>query len=149
MIKTQTSYGLTLPRLLMVSLWFACGAIFGLAFERHWGHPGLYLGWIVGTLSGMAVTWALLLTRLLFLFPLPPCKQGRCTRIGKDYVWKRGRILGYEGNGVYLYKCNCGDQYLRQGKKFLELLPDGTSRPFKRLVGFRKWGDDRVLADQP
>jgi hypothetical protein len=134
---------LTLPGLLLVSSWFFCGGLLGLALQERWGHPGFFLGCLLGTLGGAIVTWVVLTGRLLLFFPLPPCRQGKCRLLGKDFVWKKGSILGYEGKGVYHYKCKCGDEYLRTGKKFQELLPDGTTRSYKTLVGFRTWADDR------
>ena len=35
--------------------------------------------------------------------------------------------------------------YIREGKKFMALLPDDTTGPYKKLVGFRKWEEDSVL----
>jgi len=35
--------------------------------------------------------------------------------------------------------------YIREGRRFMSLLPDDTTRPYKKLVGFRKWEDDSVL----
>jgi hypothetical protein len=133
---------LTLPRFLMATIWFICGGFLGVALKKPWGRPGFYIGCLIGTIGGMILTWAILTGRLLLFFPLPPCRQGKCHRLGTDFVWKKGRILGYEGKGIYHYKCRCGDEYLRKGKKFLELLPDGTRRPYKMLVGFRQWADD-------
>ena len=51
-------------------------------------------------------------------------------------------LFGYETKGNYLYRCACGDMYVREGTRFMELLTDDTRRPYKRLVGFRKWADD-------
>jgi hypothetical protein len=133
---------LTLPRFLVATSWFLCGALFWVALKRPWGVPGFYVAAIVGGIVGMFLTWAVLWGRLLLLFPLPLCRQGKCRSIGRDYVWRLGTIYGFEGEGVYRYKCACGDQYVRQGKKFMELLGNGTTRPYKRLVGFRHWADD-------
>ena len=130
------------PRILIVTFCFLCAGLLGLTFQKFWGRPGLYIGCLLGTIGGMILTWAILTGSLLLFFPLPLCRQGKCLRFGKDFIWKKGRLLGYEGNGVYHYRCRCGDEYLRKGKKFLLLLSDGTSRPYKVLIGFRKWVDD-------
>ena len=79
---------------------------------------------------------------LLLFFPLPFCRRGKCQAFGQDYIWRLGTLFGYETKGTYSYKCACGDIYIRNGARFMELLPDGTRRPYKRLVDFREWADD-------
>jgi hypothetical protein len=87
------------------------------------------------------LTWAIWLGRILFFYPFPFCRRGKCHSI-EDYRWYIDAIFGRVGRGVYLYKCKCGDEYIREGKRFMEILPDGTKRPYKKLVSFRKWADD-------
>jgi hypothetical protein len=98
--------------------------------------------------------WAVLLGRLLLFIPFPPCKKGKCHSID-DYSWFMGSFFGKCKWGTYWYKCHCGDQYLRRGKRFMEFIPEvvvppspwininkGTTRPYKKLISFRKWADD-------
>jgi hypothetical protein len=59
-----------------------------------------------------------------------------------QFTWNWGSFFGREKGGQYWYKCACGDQYIRKRNRFIEVLPDGTKRPYKKLVGFRKWADD-------
>jgi|SRR5580658_5407114 hypothetical protein len=133
---------LTLPRLLGWAFWIICGTLLGLALERTWGKLGFFVGFVVGMMGGVIVLWAVLLGRLLLWFPLPICRRGRCHRFGKDYEWRSGTIYGWEGKGLYLYVCKCGDKYIRRAGRFMEVLPDGTRRPYQKLVGFRRWADD-------
>src|SRR5438876_11680787 len=132
---------LTVPRLLILSLWIFCGAILGLTLLNPWGRLGLFVGCIVGFVGAMFATWAITMA-YFWLFPLPVCRQGKCSRLGRDFVWRQGKILGYEGKGKYLYKCRCGDHYVRQGNKFMYLAADSTTRPYQQLVAIRKWADD-------
>jgi len=104
--------------------------------------PGLWLFGIFGFIAGGFITWLALKNRLLFFFPFPLCRRGKCYRLGTDCVWRIGTLFGYETKGIYSYKCRCGDVYIREGKRFMELLPDDTLRPYKKLIAFRKWADD-------
>src|SRR6266481_908958 len=58
--------------------------------------------------------------------------------------WRLGTVYGYEVKGIYLYRCRCRDIYIREGKRFMALLADDTTRLYKKLAGFRKWEDDSV-----
>jgi hypothetical protein len=143
-----TPHSLTLPRLLITTLWALCGALLWFGVRRPWGKPGYYVFSVVGCIAGLTITRALLVGRLRLLFPFPLCQQGKCHRLGQDYVWRLGTLFGYEGKGIYLYKCRCGDLYMREGKRFMELLQDDTRRPYKKLVAFRKWADDSAERDR-
>jgi hypothetical protein len=137
-----TPHALTLPRLLIVTFWALCGGLLWLALRKPAGRLGYYGFALFGLIAGLIIARVFLLGRLQLFFPLPPCQQGKCHRLGRDYVWRLGTLFGYEGKGIYLYKCRCGDTYIREGKRFGELLADDTIRPYKRLVAFRQWSDD-------
>src|SRR5258708_290639 len=113
---------LTLPRLLMITFWIGCGATVALSLINTWGVIAAFIGFVLGVTGGITITWAITLGRILLFFPLPLCRQGKCQRFGKDYVWRKGTVYGKCKWGVYLYKCRCGDQYLRRGKKFMEFI---------------------------
>ena len=132
---------LTLPRLLVTASWICCGALGALLLKGPWGTIGAVVGFILGISGAFLLTWGFLLGRTLLLFPFPPCRQGRCARY-KDFTWKRGTIYGRQSDGTYLYRCKCGDQYLREGRRFVAILSDGTRQPYKKLVAFRTWIDD-------
>ncbi len=137
-----TPHALTLPRLLLVTSWALCGALTWLAFQKPWGRIGYGVSNLLGIIVGFLITRAIVVGRLRLFFPLPLCRRGKCHTLGRDYVWRLGTLFGYETKGNYLHKCACGDMYVRKGTRFMELLPDDTRRPYKRLVGFRKWVDD-------
>ena len=122
--------------------WGLCGAVLWLAAREPWGKPGYYVSALFGSIVGLIITRAILVGRLRLFFPLPLCRQGKCRRLGRDYVWRLGTLFGYETRGIYLYKCRCGDTYIREGKRFMELVADDTLRSYKKLIGFRKWADD-------
>src|SRR3984957_16397120 len=75
-----------------------------------------------------SVAWILLLMRLLLFVPFPTCKKGKCSNID-DYSFFHGTFFGKCKWGVYWYKCRCGDQYLRRGKKFMEFIPEVKEPP--------------------
>jgi hypothetical protein len=129
--------------------WALCGGLLWLAFRTPWGNLGYCAFALVGFIAGLIITRAFLVSRLRLFFPFPLCRQGKCYRFGQDYVWRLGTLFGYETKGIYLYRCRCGDMYIREGKRFISLLPDDTTRPYKKLVGFRKWEDDSgLLSDE-
>ncbi len=137
-----TPHALTLPRLLLMTSWALFGALTWIAFQKPWGRVGYGIFSLSGIVVGFLITRTILEGRLGVFFPLPLCRRGKCRTLGRAYVWRLGTLFGYETKGNYLYRCACGDMYVRQGTRFMELLADDTRRPYKRLVGFRKWADD-------
>jgi hypothetical protein len=137
-----TPHALTVPRLLIATFWSDVGAFLWFALRKPLGQPGIRVFGILGFAIGLLITRAILVGRLQLLFPLPSCRQDKCHRFGQDYVWRLGTLFGYESRGIYLYRCRCGDTYIRKGKRFMSLLPDESMRPYKKLVGFRTWVDD-------
>ena len=140
-----TPHALTVPRLLIAMFWSLCGGLLWLAIRRPWGKTGYWVFAFFGLAAGLIIIRPVLIGRLRLLFPFPLCRRGKCYRFGQDYVWRLGTLFGYEGKGIYLYGCRCGDMYIREGKRFMALLPDDTTLPYKKLVGFRKWEDDSAL----
>jgi hypothetical protein len=132
-------------RLVLVWLCLAVGVIFGNFLGPHFepicGVAGHWIGYIIGVLVVLIVLWLILLGHVVLFFPFTSCRQGKCHGI-EDYRWYIGTIYGRVSCGTYRYRCRCGDEYVRQGNRFMEVLPDGTKRPYKKLVGFRKWADD-------
>jgi hypothetical protein len=131
----------------LVSVWFCIavsvlfGSFLGKHLEKIYGIAGRWTGYIIGILAVFILIWLVLLGRILLFFPFTTCRKQKCHGI-KDYGWPIGAIYGRVGWGVYRYGCRCGDEYIRQGRRLMELLPDGTKRPYKKLIGFRKWADD-------
>jgi hypothetical protein len=91
------------------------------------------------TISGVFfIIWIVSLSRLLLFFPFPICRNGKCCDIN-TYCWTFGSIYGRQKWGVYFYQCHCGDEYIRDGKKFYLLHPDGSKQPYMELTSFRTW----------
>jgi hypothetical protein len=131
---------LNFPKLLVTAFWILCGAVLAIQLRRAWGIAGYIVGFPVGFTGALMLTWAVLVGRILVLFPLPVCRRGKC-RGFRQYTWRKGTIRGWEEWGVYLYRCKCGDLYIRRGRQFIQLLPDGKERPYKKLVAFQTWAD--------
>ena len=133
-------------RLVSASWWIAWGVVLADGLNRLFGLSR----WIGGPLSlsfVLLVVWASSLGRLLVFFPFPPCRRGQCRDIDA-YTWVKGRIYGREKWGMYHYWCKCGDEYIREGKRFLQVLPDGTRQAYMALVGFRKWQLEPAYQDR-
>lgn len=137
---------MTLFSLLLGILWVASGFLASQALGRSFGLIGGLVGFGGGALLAYLATWAVWIGGNFVFYPLPACRNERCVQF--DYVWKRGgwnpnaEEFERERGGVFHYRCKCGDEYIRLGTRFMQVLPDGTLQPYKRLTGFRKWRDD-------
>ena len=132
---------MTLPRLIVTAIWIASGIVLSTVFGRTWGALGCVLGFLVGILNAFLLTWLIVLSRHLLLMPFPECRRGKCCTY-RDYVWRRGALYGREKGGIFRYRCKCGDEYVRDGNRFLQVLRDGTTRPYKKYESDNKWVDD-------
>jgi hypothetical protein len=63
--------------------------------------------------------------------PLPVCGRGVCR--GGDYQWL---TTSEEGT---VYRCRCGDFYVRTDRSFDALHPDQSVHPFMTRGGLRGW----------
>jgi hypothetical protein len=131
---------LNLPKLLITTFWIIFAAALGHELHRSWGAVGYIVGFPAGFAGAFMLTWAVIVGRILVLYPFPVCRQGKC-RGFRQFAWRLGTIHGWEEWGLHRYRCQCGDQYIRRGRRFNQLLPDGKELPYKRLVGFRTWAD--------
>lgn len=132
---------LTLPRLIVTAIWIASGVVLSSLLGRAWGTFGYVFGFLVGVVIVILLTWIIILSRNLLLMPFPVCRSGKC-RTFRDYTWKRGTLYGREKGGIFRYRCRCGDEYIRDGRRFLQVLSDGTTRPYKKYEGGNQWVDD-------
>lgn len=131
---------LTLPRLIVTVTWMASGVVLCSLLGRKWGGAGCVLGFLTGISGAFLLTWLLLASRNLLLMPFPKCRRGKCQSY-RDYVWKRGTIFGWETGGRYRYRCKCGDEYLRDGNRFQQVMSDGTTVSYKKYQR-GQWVDD-------
>jgi len=92
------------------------------------------LGWIIGLVVGGSIP--LLLRKGLVLFldkcipTRPPCKNGTCHML--DYKI----IESIEKDQSVLLRCKCGTKYVQRFPYFMELLDDGTTKPYMKKI----WG---------
>lgn len=113
----------------------------GMFLASVFGGPRDAAFWIAAPFSVVLVClflWAVSLSRLLLFFPFPSCRNGRCRGISA-YYWSLGTTYGRERWGVYRYRCCCGDEYIREGKRFFFVRPDGSKQPYMTLTDFRTW----------
>ena len=132
---------LTIPRLVWFIYVFSWGAGFAVYLGAHCGVIGHYIGFICGVIFGFFHPILLLWGLFALFYPCPQCRRGKC-RHYTDFVWRKWTFFGYEKWRAWRYMCSCGDEHIFDGNRFMEVLPDGTKRPYKKLVGFRKWADD-------
>ena|SRR5688572_9919508 len=86
------------------------------------------VGGIGGFLFGVVCVLALRQVANVWykFFPLrPPCRRGNC--LSDDYVWN-AELSQLQKKDVFV--CKCGDRYVRNKRRFDELLEDGSIRPF-------------------
>lgn len=134
---------LTLPRLFLVTFFIGGGVLVAQYAGRSFG----VFGYCGGFLAGVAGAFCFFLAAVqlfrglvVLFFPCPPCRCGTCRSYG-DYVWRVGSFYGYERWRVWRFRCRCGDQYVFDGVNLRLVLADGTSQPYKKMAGFRRWVD--------
>lgn len=114
------------------------GGIIGWGLGREYGLIGMAIGAVAGGLAGVVFVYAIwgalwLIGRFWYLWrPLRPVCRSGCCREG-DY-----ELVEVSGTRT-VWLCGCGTKYVRSGRLFSELLPDGTTRPYMRRGGIRGW----------
>jgi hypothetical protein len=69
----------------------------------------------------------------------PKCRRGKC----KVYHYRFEEMLP---DGV-VFRCKCGDRYfLTKNRRFMELLSDGSKKPYMKRKRFGKWEVDHSQA---
>jgi hypothetical protein len=64
----------------------------------------------------------------------PACRTGKC----RQSNYQRRRL----DNGGYALLCGCGTPYRKRGRRFYEVQPDGSLRPYMVWRAFRGWFPD-------
>jgi tetratricopeptide (TPR) repeat protein len=126
--------------------WLACGALLALFLGERYGPIGYIAGFPIGLFGASAITQIIIYYYVKLFMKFPTCQRGNCTRFEDYRSGNKGRFFGWDGGGLYLYKCKCGDLYLRDGEKFMEWLPyggrKGTRVPYKKLNRSGEWEED-------
>ena len=112
---------------------------------KHYGVLGAVMGFPLGVAGTFAAVYLLVFSAGLVegLFTglpwLPPCAQCGC---------KAGLLVDMGDYEIALrgdepsWRCRCGRVFQKQGRRFLEVLPDGTRRPHLVWRPFRGWRPD-------
>lgn len=136
--------------LLLIAAMLGGMLVAGYAGDRF-GWLGFILGGLVGAALSLTTVW--LLTFIWAVAEglhfdgipyLPTCGNGNCksgllTDFG-DYEWERNDELR-----AY-FRCKCGKLYWRKREegRVLEVLPDGTMKPYMVWRSFRGWYPDET-----
>ncbi len=130
---------MNLIELLFLMAAIAGGIWFGLRLGSPYGKIGIAAGFILGTIATLASLFGVIKLLLALVSkcwpPFPVCRKGKCGN--GDYRWI-GRLE--DGTGV-IFRCKCGTKYAMKSKspfgryiKVLELLDDGSTRPYMKYV---------------
>jgi len=113
-----------------------------ITFSLQWGYHR-YGGWY-GAVKGLiavqvvlllvGVPFGLLASLIYTGMSYPPCRTGKCR--SSDY-----RLRGME-NEPYALFCGCGMPYRHRGRRFYEVQPDGSLRPYMVWRAFKGWFPD-------
>ena len=130
-------------------LWLVLVLLGGLVVARYAGARFGWLGFVVGFVAGGVASSGLLLGGIWLLIvsvgmftgtpTFPLCGNGKCSA-----TWTRqpGDYRPEKAGGRLVVRCRCGLQYVRRGRRVLEVLPDGTDKPYMVWRPFRGWCPD-------
>lgn len=128
---------MNLFELLMFASIIAAGYFCGKWMGVYYGIVGWIIGFILGSSLAVAAWFALnKLIRLRAKWrPIRPiCKNGKCPARVYKLLECKERVV---------FQCRCGTKYLKNGRRFMEMLDDGSTKPYMRRCGlFGKWEKD-------
>lgn len=128
---------MSLIELLWLTLLILCAFFVGNSLAHRWGTWGYVIGIPTGVVLWLLTNLALFRARNIYhrYRPLRPvCRRVRC--LSTDYS-----VIKITREGV-LFRCLCGDRYLRSGRRFAESMPDGTLRSYMVRSPFQGWRGD-------
>ncbi len=139
------------PFLLLLLGVAAVLAALGLGAGLGWGWIGYVFGPSLGAAAMLVILCAAVATGLLIrnrLFRgipwLPVCGNG-CCRGGWLAALGDYKPVWNEDGTVRGFRCRCGITYQKVGRRFVELAPDGSFRPYLVWDGLKGWLPDRDL----
>ncbi|MGD2175544.1 MAG: hypothetical protein PVJ27_09080 [Candidatus Brocadiaceae bacterium] len=100
------------------------------------GFPLGFLAAAVGLLLLVAIPESLWLAGPMY----PPCHNGSCK--GRRWPADIGDYDTVVVGEELVLRCRCGRDYDREGRRFMERLPDGTLKPYMVHRPFRGWFED-------
>ena len=120
-----------------VLFWCLCsvgGGLLGVFLYGRYGIMGMAIGCIVGFILSNYLLKGIvaILSRIeTIIRPLrPSCRNGKCTV--RDYE------VSVNSVGL-IFRCKCGDRYVHENGRFMEILPDGSRRHYKKRTILGKW----------
>ena len=136
----------TPSKIFVAVFWLFCGKTLAKFLGEKWGGLGYLIGFLFGIIVASIVTQVVIYFYVKLFMTFPTCRKGRCSCLGDYRSGSKGRFSGWDGGGLYLYRCRCGDMYIRDGNRFTEWHPYGGPRgtriPFKKLSTTGEWVND-------
>jgi len=128
---------MTLFELITACLVLASAAVGSYALGFRFGVPGYIAGALAGP-GGLYLIFRIAIFLENFLWGgiprFPPCENGVCTK--EDYHVVESAL------GI-AFQCNCGAVYVKNGRRFLKVVPQlPTPTPFLIWVPFKGWLPD-------
>jgi len=119
----------------------ALGALLLAAYAgKHWGWPGVLIALPVGFFGLLGLLYVVFLALLhLERGWLPECESGRCRG---DAATGTGDYDIVPDEDEWFYRCPCGHEYVKVGRRFMRRLPDGTLEPYMIWKLFRGFVHD-------
>jgi hypothetical protein len=125
---------MTLIELFFLTLIITCGWFSGHYVSQRWGIKGWFMGVPVGVIVPILLTQAALKVYYRTRPNRPGCRRWKCTAAGYS-------TAQFTPEGA-VFRCCCGDTCVRKGNRFVELLPDGSIRPYMIRAPFGDWRPD-------
>ena len=128
------SRSMSLFELLWLTFLILCAVLVGHSLAHRLGTLGWWLGVPAGLALWIAITQIVIKTAYRFRPNAPVCRNEKC--FAKDYS-----VLKFTPDGV-MFRCRCGNTYLKSKNRFVEVLPDGSVHPYMRRSTWRNWRPD-------
>ncbi|HEY3332639.1 MAG TPA: hypothetical protein VGK19_21590 [Capsulimonadaceae bacterium] len=144
-------YAFGLPHLVIAAGAVTTGAVIGVGFAALLGKYGPWAMWsvaiisfVIGTSLAAIACLGIVEQYIHHFVAFPTCRKGACST-WRSYSFPAATIYGWKGIGCSHYRCECGDEYLRLGRRFFSLTSDATIVNYKRLDWHGHWVDDDGL----
>jgi hypothetical protein len=128
---------MTLIEILFFLICLAAGVFTGHWCLVHYGWLGGGVGLILGFGGAMVVFRAI--ARIAYQWHIRSGVRPGCP--GKGCGGKEYSSVEYK-NGDLIWSCDCGRKFVRRKRKFLQIEPDGTLKPYMKKSILRGWVAD-------